>query len=94
MFYHLYHDPTGLANPADRSLYTKFQNQIIYVLAYENPNINRFKNANIKDMSALESLHKMTAKYAELGKTLYLKNLNPDSEKLVKNAKKMIRVNY
>lgn len=53
-----------------------------------------FSNANIKDMSALESLHKMTNKYAELGKTLYLKNLNPDSEKLVKNAEKMVKVNY
>ena len=52
-----------------------------------------FKNCEIKDMSALESLAKMTNKYASLDKVLYLKNLNENSKKRVEKAKPIIELN-
>ena len=52
-----------------------------------------FKNSEIKDMSALESLAKMTNKYASLDKVLYLKNLNENSKKRVEKAKPVIELN-
>lgn len=52
-----------------------------------------FKNSEIKDMSALESLAKMTNKYAGLDKVLYLKNLNENSKKRVEKAKPVIELN-
>ena len=51
------------------------------------------KNSEIKDMSALESLAKMTNKYASLDKVLYLKNLNENSKKRVEKAKPVIELN-
>ena len=52
-----------------------------------------FKNSEIKDMSALESLAKMTNKYASLDKVLYLKNLNENSKKRVEKAKPVVELN-
>jgi len=52
-----------------------------------------FKNSEIKDMSALESLAKMTNKYTSLDKVLYLKNLNENSKKRVEKAKPVIELN-
>jgi len=52
-----------------------------------------FKNSEIKDMSALESLAKMTNKYAGLDKILYLKNLNENSKKRVEKAKPVVELN-
>lgn len=52
-----------------------------------------FKNSNIKDMSALESLHKITEKYGNLGKVLTLKNLNDESKETIIKAKPIIKVN-
>ena len=52
-----------------------------------------FKNSEIKDMSALESLAKMTNKYDSLDKVLYLKNLNENSKKRVEKAKPVIELN-
>ncbi len=52
-----------------------------------------FKNSKIKDMSALESLAKMTNKYASLDKVLYLKNLNEKSKQRVEKAKPVIELN-
>ena len=52
-----------------------------------------FKNSEIKDMSALESLAKMTNKYASLDKVLYLKNLNENSKQRVEKAKPVIELN-
>ena len=52
-----------------------------------------FKNSEIKDMSALESLAKITNKYASLDKVLYLKNLNEKSKKRVEKAKPVIELN-
>jgi len=52
-----------------------------------------FKNSEIKDMSALESLFKMTNKYASLDKILYLKNLNENSKQRVEKAKPVIELN-
>ena len=44
-------------------------------------------------MSALESLAKMTNKYASLDKVLYLKNLNENSKQRVEKAKPVIELN-
>lgn len=52
-----------------------------------------FENSIVKDMSALESLNKITNKYAELGKILHLKNLDEDSKKIIKNADNLIKLN-
>ena len=52
-----------------------------------------FKNSEIKDMSALESLAKMTNKYDSLDKVLYLKNLNENSKQRVEKAKPIIELN-
>ena len=52
-----------------------------------------FKNSEIKDMSALESLAKMTNKYDSLDKVLYLKNLNENSKQRVEKAKHVIELN-
>ena len=52
-----------------------------------------FENSEIKDMSALESLAKMTNKYDSLDKVLYLKNLNENSKQRVEKAKPIIELN-
>ncbi|WP_129713984.1 SulP family inorganic anion transporter [Pedobacter sp. SYP-B3415] len=52
-----------------------------------------FKDSRIADMSGLDTLHKLTERYRRAGKTLYLKNLSPDSRRLLKNAKSVIDVN-
>ena len=41
---------------------------------------------NVKDMSALQSLNKVTAKYSALDKELLLRNLSPDSLKLIRKS--------
>lgn len=52
-----------------------------------------FQNCTIKDMSALEILHKITSKYSAINKRLALKNLDKTSEELIKNAEKIIKLN-
>lgn len=52
-----------------------------------------FKNARIFDHSAIEALNKLTESYRKSNKTLHLKYLSPDCQKLLKNAKDFIEVN-
>lgn len=52
-----------------------------------------FKASRIADMSAIDALHALTGKYAALGKTLYLTQLSPESQLLLKNADEVIAVN-
>lgn len=52
-----------------------------------------FENTDIQDMSALESLQKVVGKYENLGKKVYIKNINPESMKLIKNAEPIIQLN-
>ena len=44
-------------------------------------------------MSALQSLNKVTAKYSAQDKELLLRNLSPDSLKLIKKSEPLIKVN-
>jgi SulP family sulfate permease len=49
-----------------------------------------FKESRICDMSALEAINNLSKKYADLGKTVQLKNLGDDSLILLKNASGVI----
>lgn len=52
-----------------------------------------FKDSRIVDMSAIDALDKLSKRYAQFGKTLYLKHLSEDSRKMLKNAEAVIEVN-
>ncbi len=52
-----------------------------------------FKESKIADMSAIECLNKLTARYLKVGKTVRLRHLSPDCRTLLQNAEKVIDVN-
>lgn len=52
-----------------------------------------FKESRVADMSGIEALNKLTARYSEAGKTLHLKHVSPDCRRLLKNAEEVIDVN-
>lgn len=52
-----------------------------------------FDESRIVDMSAIETLHKITEKYAQQNKTITLRHLSPDCRNLLANAKGIIEVN-
>ena len=52
-----------------------------------------FKNSTLKDMSALESLDKITSKYEDLGKKVQVINLDEDSEKMILRAGNLVKIN-
>jgi len=52
-----------------------------------------FKESRVADMSAIEALHMITRKYANLGKTVHLQHLSPACILLLKNAEAIIDVN-
>nr|WP_273121460.1 hypothetical protein [Ferrovum myxofaciens] len=52
-----------------------------------------FKNARVKDHSALEAIDLLAARYAQRGKKLHLRHLSPDCLELLNKAKGMIEVN-
>ena len=51
-----------------------------------------FRESRVADMSGIEALNKLTAKYAQANKKLRLSNLSPDSRILLKNAESIIDV--
>ncbi|WP_312133473.1 SulP family inorganic anion transporter [Empedobacter sp.] len=51
------------------------------------------KESRIVDMSAIESLHIITSKYAQQDKIVILRHLSKDSIRLLENAKSVIEVN-
>ncbi|MBF0693693.1 MAG: SulP family inorganic anion transporter [Flavobacterium sp.] len=53
-----------------------------------------FKESRVVDMSAIETLKKLTDKYTEKNKKVVLRHLSQDSIKLLQNAKGFIEVNY
>jgi SulP family sulfate permease len=55
--------------------------------------IIHFKDSRVADMSGIDALHKLTARYEMAGKTLSLQHLSHDSEMLLKNAGEIIKVN-
>lgn len=52
-----------------------------------------FGDSRVADMSAIEALHKLTARYQRAGKTLHLRHLSPDCRKLLATAGAIIDVN-
>lgn len=52
-----------------------------------------FAESRVSDMSAIESLNKLTERYLQAGKKLHLKHLSSDCITLLKNADKVIDVN-
>ncbi|GGW25110.1 SulP family inorganic anion transporter [Arenibacter certesii] len=52
-----------------------------------------FKESKVVDMSAIDALNKITAKYQKQGKRLRLRYLSPDCLKLLTNAESVIEVN-
>jgi SulP family sulfate permease len=52
-----------------------------------------FKDSRVADMSAIEALNKLTERYHQAGKKLYLTHLSRDCRTLLKNADEVIEVN-
>ncbi|MCL7988287.1 SulP family inorganic anion transporter [Sphingobacterium sp. lm-10] len=52
-----------------------------------------FKESRVVDMSAIDALHKVTERYAKLGKKVYLRYLSPDCRTLLSNASGIVEVN-
>jgi SulP family sulfate permease len=52
-----------------------------------------FAESRVVDMSAIEALNKITARYRKVGKKIHLKHLSPDCRKILKNAEELIVVN-
>ena len=52
-----------------------------------------FEESRVVDMSAIETLNKLTERYRKAGKTIRLKHLSLDCRKILKNAEEIIVVN-
>jgi SulP family sulfate permease len=52
-----------------------------------------FTESRIADMSAIDALHKLTERYAKLGKKLHLQHLTAESSRLLNNASSVVKVN-
>lgn len=52
-----------------------------------------FKESRVADMSGIDALNKLTARYRQAGKKLQLKHLSPDCVRLLRNAGEVIEVN-
>ena len=52
-----------------------------------------FKDSRVADMSGIEALNKLTARYRDAGKTLHLQNLSNDCKNILNNAAPVIEVN-
>ena len=52
-----------------------------------------FKKSVLNDMSALESLNKITLKYEDFGKKVQVINLEEDSEKMILRAGNLVKIN-
>ncbi|MFA9195807.1 SulP family inorganic anion transporter [Flavobacterium sp. FBOR7N2.3] len=52
-----------------------------------------FEESKIADMSAIDAVHKITERYAKVGKTVHLRHLSEDCRQLLQNAQGIIDVN-
>ena len=68
-------------------------NEKFDVLNDTNEVIIDFAESRVVDMSAIQSLNKITERYQKVGKKIHLKNLSPDCKTLLKNAEQIIDVN-
>ncbi len=53
-----------------------------------------FEESRVADHSAIEALHKITERYAKVGKIVHLRHLSPDCRNLLDNASAIIDVNH
>src|SRR5690606_1551373 len=53
-----------------------------------------FRESRIMDHSAIEAVHKITERYAKLGKKAHLRHLSDDCKKLLDKADAIIEVNH
>ena len=53
-----------------------------------------FAESRIADHSAIEAVHKITERYAKVGKKVHLRHLSEDCRKLLDNAQAIIEVNH
>ena len=53
-----------------------------------------FAESRVADMSAIEALNRLTARYAEAGKKVHLKHLSEDCRRLLDRADAIIDVNH
>jgi len=53
-----------------------------------------FQESRVVDHSAIESLNRLTERYAKLGKIVHLRHLSADCRQLLDNASSIIDVNY
>jgi SulP family sulfate permease len=53
-----------------------------------------FKESRVVDMSAIEALNKLTARYAEVGKTVHIRFLSEDCRALIDKAESIIEINH
>ncbi len=63
------------------------------VLNDPNEIIIDFRESRVADMSAIETLNKLTERYQKQGKKVHLRHLSSDCRKMLKNAEKIIDVN-
>ena len=52
-----------------------------------------FSESKVVDMSAIEALNSLTERYQKAGKTIHLRHLSPDCQKLLRDADKIVEVN-
>lgn len=52
-----------------------------------------FSESKVVDMSAIEALNSLTERYQKAGKTVHLRHLSPDCQKLLRDADKIVEVN-
>lgn len=52
-----------------------------------------FSESRIVDMSGIEAVNKITARYHKIGKKLHLRHLSADCRQLLSNADDIIEVN-
>ena len=55
--------------------------------------IINFKESSVLDMSAIESLNKITKRYEQQGKKVYLIHLSLRCQRMIRNAEKVVQVN-
>ena len=53
-----------------------------------------FQESRVVDMSAIEALNRLTARYAKAGKTVHLRHLSQDCRALIDKAESIIEVNH
>ena len=53
-----------------------------------------FAESRVADMSAIEALNRLTARYAEAGKKVHLRHLSEDCRRLIDRADSIIDVNH